>query len=480
MTDAVIQTHRLFEQRSIEFSIFRFFSTFSGGDASNKVAAESMPMPRWTSLLLVCASAYGVERNIHNQIRARVQPVLDEQAKFWNTSFAFGYSDQFGSTSLVSGVNNIWTGEELKVDTHIPVGSPTKTFTAVAILQYIERGILGYNDRADKWVDPVLERLNGTTMRDLQGEAADNITIYDLLHMTSGIQDYNDFKMFNWTINHRGEDLTPFDWLWEGDKGLACNKTVGTCGFYSSLNFIYLGLIILNIQKVNNWTDYDGATVIPSDLRASGRYDNTVFAKPGPCSLFQPMADQYAPYPGPNGSQYFIDMIDYSCENGWSCGYVSSTPGDLSNFYWDLFHGEYVSNETLSRMKETVDLHNDWCEGCKYGLGLFYDGEYRTVDENLKPKAGLYGHPGMDWGSAVDSVCGYNEELGFATCVGFTSAIGMNCSLPKDQNEYMDVASSCVVYDALLDVVGGPRLNCSHFPSSGPLWPECKWFPSWN
>lgn len=61
--------------------------------------------------------------------------------------------------------------------------------------------------------------------------------------------------------------------------------------FYSSINFILLGLIAQHIAGRAAWEDFDQLGVIAPARRYL--YDQTVFPRLGPCSLY-PVSHQYA------------------------------------------------------------------------------------------------------------------------------------------------------------------------------------------
>ena len=63
-------------------------------------------------------------------------------------------------------------------------------------------------------------------------------------------------------------------------------------------------------------------------------------------------------------------------------------------------------------------------------------------------------------------MCGYNPTFNFGTCVVYNSAGGMNCS---SQDAYTLSARagnivSCMAYSALLQLHGGPWLDCLRYP----------------
>merc|ERR1712032_150066 len=87
----------------------------------------------------------------------------------------------------------------------------------------------------------------------------------------------------------------------------------------------------------------------------------------------------------------------------------------------------------------------------------------------------ISGHPGEDWGSGC-SPCGYNEKFHFGICIAYNSIAGMNCSGDFRQNYNAVQDATCRIYDAVLSVVGGARLNCS-LPELAPpaLEVTCNW-----
>ena len=126
----------------------------------------------------------------------------------------------------------------------IPVGSLTKSYTATAVLRLYEQGKVGLNDTIDMHVDEFLKRTNGSTILDVWDgdETIKNVTIYELLHMTSGINEYNDDGMENWTYAHPDEDFSPLDYIWSVNK--TWRAPPGTHDHYSSIGYELLGLVL--------------------------------------------------------------------------------------------------------------------------------------------------------------------------------------------------------------------------------------------
>jgi CubicO group peptidase (beta-lactamase class C family) len=75
--------------------------------------------------------------------------------------------------SRAYGVADLTTGEPLTADHVFRVASHSKTFTATAVLQLVERGVLRLDDRVDTWLDHLSgSPLGGATVRDLLGHGA--------------------------------------------------------------------------------------------------------------------------------------------------------------------------------------------------------------------------------------------------------------------------------------------------------------------
>lgn len=419
--------------------------------------------------LVVAASDRVGRASRADKVRVATQKVMDRLSIKYNASFGFGYVDATGWASNVAGVNHRRTGEPLENYTRIPLGSATKPWTAVLIMQAVERGKVKLTDYAHKWVDVSLTRLYKTTLRALWGAKANNITVGHLLSMQSGLDDYDDGKLEEWTVHHLKDDLDPIKYLESASgKGFHCDP--GACVKYSGANYVLLGFVALEVQGGRQWEDLDQRAVIPERLRANGNYNNTEFAKHGPCSHYKMVAHQYNP-----GKH--IDMRRASCLNGWTMGNIMTTGGDMAQFYYDLFgradSGKgLVSAATLRRMlhfKRMAD--DDWCFGadeepgvCEYAMGFERNhlelDIWPMLDASEAGDVALIGHNGQNWGSGA-SPCGWNPKYRFGMCVTFTSNVALNRSISQEANEDGMEEVACRIYDAVLTSIAGPRLDCS-------------------
>lgn len=159
-------------------------------------------------------------------------------------------ADQFSGTVLIAkngksifqkayGVSSKEYNVPNRVDTKFNLGSINKLFTQVAIGQLVEQGKLSFDDKLSKHISDFPNR-----------EAADRITIRQLLSMTSGIGDIFGEK-FDLLAKDKLRTLKDFIPLFANEP-LAFEP--GTKQQYSNGGYVLLGAII---EKVSGMSYYD-------------------------------------------------------------------------------------------------------------------------------------------------------------------------------------------------------------------------------
>ena len=98
--------------------------------------------------------------------------------------------------------------------------------------------------------------------------------------MTSGIKDYNDRQMENWTIYHPNDDYTPFDYLYSLDKKFNC--VPGKCLVYCSNGYGLLALVVAYHNGAKSWDDFNQMNYFPEDMQKY--FNETLFTMRGKCS----------------------------------------------------------------------------------------------------------------------------------------------------------------------------------------------------
>src|SRR5215204_3093366 len=124
-----------------------------------------------------------------------LQPQIEEQMTNLRIPGALVYVDVpgEGTWSQDFGTGNLEASTPITLNDHFRIGSNTKTFTANIILQLVDEGKLGLDDPVSKYQPEVP---NG-----------ENITIHQLLNMTTGLYNYAEDEDFNNTLDTEPEKV---------------------------------------------------------------------------------------------------------------------------------------------------------------------------------------------------------------------------------------------------------------------------------
>ena len=125
------------------------------------------------------------------------------------------------------GKSNIDRNIDNTCDTRFRIGSLTKAFTAIVVLQLEQQGKLSTKDRLSKYIPDHTQ--------------ADDITLDMLLNHRSGIVDHTTLPDFQ---THRRMDVCPLEETIAAFKNLPLEFEPGTRFKYSNSNYILLGFII--------------------------------------------------------------------------------------------------------------------------------------------------------------------------------------------------------------------------------------------
>ncbi|MEV6900805.1 serine hydrolase domain-containing protein [Amycolatopsis sp. NPDC051372] len=230
-----------------------------------------------------------------------------------------------GAWSGVSGTADLSTGAPVPANAHFRIGSITKTFTAVVVLQ------LAAEHRLD---------LDAPVQRYLPGLLPANyprITVAQLLNHTSGLPGVDLPEDPQWILDHRYTVFTPQQVLataFQHDLVFA----PGTSQQYTNTNYLVAGLLV---EKLTHHSY--GDEVRDRILRPLGLRDTSV-----------PGNDPNLPAPYAHGYQLvngqLVDLTRMNQSIPWAAGEMISTTGDLDKFLIALFQGRLVPKPVLQRM----------------------------------------------------------------------------------------------------------------------------------
>src|SRR5215472_4578661 len=273
-----------------------------------------------------------------------------------------------------SGVANLDSRTPVNASGFFRIGSNTKTFISVVVLQLAAEHRLSLDDTVGHWLPGVVHG---------NGNDGNKITVRELLQHTSGLHNYTDDLQAQITTPeaYRKLDFAP-----------------GTAWHYSNTNYILLGMIIEKVTH-DSWEDQvTRRIIVPLGLHHT----------------YAPGTSTGLPRPHATGYLFFDKntRIDTTAENmSWSssAGALISTAADLTRFWSAIGHGTLLPPAQTREMRRTVPAtggDSASVPGSRYGLGIFF--------VPLSCGGGYWSHEG--------DVPGYNT-IGAVSSDGRTTAV---------------------------------------------------------
>ena len=190
-------------------------------------------------------------------------------------------------------------------DTKFRLGSITKQFTSMLIMQLVQQGKLKLDGKITDYLP------------DYPKETGDRITIHQLLTHTSGIHDYTSYPAFFRTLSRTPSSPTEFIKLWADS---ALDFEPGTKWSYSNSGYFMLGVIIEKVTGKSYEQMLQKNIFDPLGLKGTG-YDHSETIIPKRASGYER---------GPDG---WINAPYLEMSLPYSAGSLYSTAEDL--YKWD-------------------------------------------------------------------------------------------------------------------------------------------------
>ncbi len=273
------------------------------------------------------------------------------------------YSGPDGVRTRAVGVRDRETGAAMDTRARFRVGSVSKTFSGVVLLQLVE-------ERRLKLDAPVNTYLEGLL-------PDDRITVRHLLSHRSGLADYTD-AMFNETVpGFEAVRNRVFSYRELLDLSLAEPRTTepGGAYAYSNTNFVVVGMLIEELTGRPVADAYQRRIIKPLGLR------QTAYVHPD--TRIKGTHVRGYLHPDEAGAP-LVDSTEQTVSWAQSAGAVISSPADLNTFTSALMRGRLLSPATLEAM--TTVTPTDGTNTRFYGLGL------RRYDLSCGTR--VYGHTG--------------------------------------------------------------------------------------
>ncbi|MFI1617480.1 serine hydrolase domain-containing protein [Streptomyces lydicus] len=298
--------------------------------------------------------------------------------------------------TYTAGIGDVVTGAKVPRDGQVRIGSNTKTFTAVVVLQLVGEGRVGLDAPVDRYL-PGLLRGNGIDGR--------RMTVRQLLQQTSGLPNYS---------NYLSDDIRSYAPRELLDLALRhkADFAPGTRWAYSNTNYLVAGLIAQKVTGRPLAEEIDRRVVRRIGLR------HTYFPAPGEVTIRERHPQGY--YQEAAGAP-LVDATEWDPSWAWAAGQMVSTNSDLNRFFIALLAGRLLPKAQLDQMRTTVPAGYPFPAGARYGLGL--------VSTPLSCGGVYWGHGG--------SMTGY-ETRGGATEDGRAADVAVTVQPGRATKQLMD------------------------------------------
>ena len=292
-------------------------------------------------------SASPVEKK---RILAALQSLVDAG---YPAALATVRDPQGNTTNAVAGTGNLETGEAPPLDGEVRIGSNTKTFVAVVLMQLVQEGKITLDEPIETYLPGLLhgEGIDGT-----------KITVRQLLQHTSGLPEYTDTVPGETDIFQIRDNYYSTRDLLDVALSKPAAFEPGSQFTYTNTNYIALTLLI---EKV---THRPLAEQITKRIIEPLGLTHTYYPGPGEEDIRGTHPHGYHRNT-PTEEWKDITRIDPSWAGG--AGAIISTPSELTKFIQSTFDGTLLNQDSITEMKKTVDTDHPeiWMGG--YGLGIF-------------------------------------------------------------------------------------------------------------
>ncbi len=233
------------------------------------------------------------------------------------------------------------------------IGSMTKQFTAVAVMQLVEQGVLGLDDKIWKYLPG-------------RGSLQSPVTIRHLLNHTAGIRGEADLGML---MQGESETLRSKTSILDSLKDELFDSPPGRVWRYSNFGYCVLGMLI---ERVTG--DTYANHIRKSVLNRAGLSATWCDSREVPSER---LAKGYTDRAG-----CFATVEMPPMEQTFSSGALYSTVEDLVRWQGALIEGRVIEPETYQRMTTAEAL--DTGEQLGYGYGFFLGscGSHREISHD--------------------------------------------------------------------------------------------------
>jgi CubicO group peptidase (beta-lactamase class C family) len=301
------------------------------------------------------------------------------------------------------GVDDVVVGRPMRRDDHVRVGSITKTFTGTVVLQLVDEGLVVLDNPISRYLTRVP---NGQ-----------NITVRQLLNMTSGLYNYSDDLVFNMTLDKQPDK----EWTRDELLNIAFSHSPyflpGQGFHYSNTNSVLLGLLVETITGRHFENEVESRIFRPLGLRGTSLPRSARI--PSPRSRGYQFGTNVGTLVPPECDAETAGRRDATADSPswtWSAGGAISTLPDLKIWARALAIGTLLTPTTQAERLDWVPTGPP--PAPRYGL-------------HITDFAGVIGHDG--------ALLGYQSFMGYLPARDATLVVLANvfpdaeCGSPADE-----------------------------------------------
>ncbi len=383
----------------------------TGGAVGTRFSRRRSVVCRVLAVPLVAAIALGAaggaasaapSKGEAESLKSRAQGLVDAG---YPAALAAVTDSKGESAGVAVGKGSLEAGQAPPLDGEVRIGSNTKTFVAVVVMQMVQEGKVGLDEPIETYLPGLIKG---------EGIDASKITVRQLLQHTSGLPEYTD------TVPGRSDIFQikdhyaqPRDLL---DTALSKPAAFepGTQWAYTNTNYVVLGMLIERVSQRPVGEQIDQRIIKRLGL------SHTYFPGNGEKKIRGSHPQGYHI----NGEGKLEDVTEMDASLPWAAGAMVSTPSELNTFFQAVFDGRLLTQTSIDEMKKGVDTGSG---GMVYGLGLF--------GTPLSCGGTSWGHGGGIFGYETHNAVGPDGTAVTVAVTALSSAIADQSNLENSAKE---------------------------------------------
>mgnify|MGYP000854264121 FL=1 len=323
------------------------------------------------------------------------------------------------SAGVAVGKGNLETGQAPPIDGEVRIGSASKTFVAVVVMQLVQEGKVRLDEPIETYLPGVIKG---------EGTDASRITVRQLLQHTSGLPEYSDTYLSSRAAESENmQHYVPPRDLLDTALGKPAAFEPGTQWKYTNTNYIVLGMLIERV----------------SQRPVGEQIDERIVKKLGLSHTYLPGNGEKKLH-GPHPQGYHLsaegkleDMTDLDTSLAWAAGGMVSTPSELNTFFQAVLDGRLLTQASIDEMKNgAVDASSHLGPGTVYGLGL--------IGTPLSCGGTAWGHRGGIAGYETHDGVGPDGTAVTITVTALSSVIADQSNLESSTKEKVQLLDNAV------------------------------------